>query len=173
MKCQGSDELIAVKPANCEAAPAPESRPNQSYTVPEAKEKLSILKKGEKAIYTMTGELVTVEKVHSEDDPSDPYYTITLGSDGREKQTTRYKLCLDACLDVSGTCFTEPVSTLCIEGQVLAKFSPGSSSQESSLLTLDRDATLFTTVVAYLRFLKQAADPQPRNPKQGATSRVA
>ena len=161
VKREASDEVIAVKPANCAEARVSESRPNQAcYTVPEAKkvQALSILKKDDKAIYTMTGEVISVAKVHAEDDPSDPYYTVLM-ADGREKQTTREKLSLEASLNVGGTPFTEQVATLCMEGDVLSRFQSG-----TAVLTIDRDAGHFTTVLAYLNFLADAAGPGDKKP---------
>ena len=153
VRVEGGSEIIAVKPANITEIQEPTIRPNATYEIPKAK-LAPPLKKGEKAVYVPSGELVSVEKVHSEDDPSDPYYTIRMGSDGREKQTTREKLGLDATLEVSGTIFTVPVSTLCIEGDIAGKVV----SLSSGKLSLDRDSELFKTVLAYQRFIATAAD---------------
>lgn len=155
--------MIAVKPANCVEV-QPESWPNQksSYAVPEAKQtKLSILEKGDRAIYQTTGEPITIDKVHSEDDPSDPYYTCIMSSDGREKQTTRNKLSLEARLDVGGTPFVEQLSILCMEGDLLSKFDASAEG-----MSVNRDATHFPTVLTYLTFLADAAAQSEKKPQR-------
>jgi len=92
------------------------------------------LKPGEAAIYTMTGEKVTVVKVHSEDDPTDPYYTIKM-ADGREKQSVRNKMELEATLTAGGKAFKEHITVWIREGDILSKATVGNDktlSYESS-----------------------------------------
>ena len=73
------------------------------------------MKKSEVVIYTMTGEKVTVMKVHSEDDINDPYYTIQM-ADEREKQTVRNKLQTEVAWPLSSPSYVSfsTAGALCI-----------------------------------------------------------
>jgi len=108
------------------------------------------LKKSEVVIYTMTGEKVTVMKVHSEDDINDPYYTIQM-ADEREKQTVRNKLQTEATITIGGETFTHPVAFWAAEGDILGNATVGSDKS----LSLDKDLAHFQLCLDYLNSLSK------------------
>jgi len=76
----GASGLVSSGPAD----------PNPNW-LPLSQEPARELKQGDKARYIPSGEVVEVARVHREEHPDPPYYTVLMG-DGREKQTVWEKL---------------------------------------------------------------------------------
>merc|ERR1711865_358590 len=96
---------------------------------------------------------VEVVKVHLDDDPDDPYYTVKM-ADGREKGTTRLKLTDEVTLNVGGTIFKETTARLCREGDMLGKATLNSDKT----LSLDIELDKFTVLLDYFKSLEVDGD---------------
>eukprot|EP00658_Telonema_sp_P-2_P027463 TRINITY_DN21205_c0_g1_i1.p1 TRINITY_DN21205_c0_g1~~TRINITY_DN21205_c0_g1_i1.p1 ORF type:complete len:292 (-),score=86.96 TRINITY_DN21205_c0_g1_i1:338-1213(-) len=171
VRVDDTGETVAIKPCNLtlvkKAEPStaksplkPSAQVNQSPVKRprQQKEKStpksgSILKKGQCMVYLPSGEKVEIVKVHLEDDPDDPYYTIKM-MDGREKQTTRGKLTTEVTVVVAGKSFKESTTRMCREGDILAQ----ATLLPDKSLELTCTTEQFETVMAYLKSLEVEGD---------------